>query len=1400
MPRKPNPVWDVHTNVIRLVTTPGQQGSDCHKYEHKALLLIESGSLHDSMLTSTQSDFFVPASQKLKNLKLPEETNIKLSEETSTKRVLREKRSREEKGGLAQKGNAGIVSKQASSDDDCHKYEHKALLLIESGSLHDKMLRQTQSDFFVPASQKLKNLKVPEEINIKLSEETSTKRVLREKRSREEKDGLAQKGIAGIVSKQASSNDDCHKYEHKALLLIESGSLHDSMLRQTQSASQKLKNLKLPEETNIKLSEETSTKRVLREKRSREEKDGLAQKGIAVIVSKQASSNDEFFKPASKRQKEILNATAYGHLSTRTKEEKGPFQFDLCTEAKIAAEENAQHFVGKPTHPFFLQHKGGQRASTFVGLAANDFLPQPASSFDEMDLIPSPPFHITQLGKAGVHTKNLECWTLLRVCRNLKMNSSTFKKESSDQNRKDLDSLLRISLGNKPSKAPRHRRDYTSKRLPHDHDLEPLLTFLKDFHDSSEENLDHEKIDFSLAYLEERLKLFLSHRGKRCSEVTSDMIYVCTDEGRAQKNMLWTDLYQPQSPKEVCGNRDSVNVLHAWLEKWHPGSPFVMGPPERGSARKKISSNEDSDGDHCCFQSESDSEGSTKAASSQNVLFLAGPIGCGKTAAIYACARAHGFTVIEVNSSDNRNGLLIKQKFSESMESHRIGKWSADITGLSSCTLRDNFAATDTSIIESVQHGINQKRRNQRPRRKPMNDLTSTSKLLINKIVSHTDEASASQAEKHDVSKECDKSLTVLLFEDVDMVFEDDRGFIAAVTQLAATAKRPIILTSNDKQLCLPHRLGADFLEFKKPSIKELVVLTYLICIAEGIPCTPEVLVRMVRLCRHDLRLLLNYLQFWFQGHNSECSTELEDMQQSVNLDREVNLQSASASQVVNTAVTSTLFEMAAQHTLWPFCVSLEFPCPVTQSVASQLNKKVFQVESEFDLEEEKMLMHSILEKLALIKNFKKQKIDSLSRTVSNDLNDLTAEESDLLETPVSNLKVAKAVARSPILREKLKKDLATTMFCQAAIEDHSEKRVLKTPRHESGEDNISNTLTGTDVLGAAASNISPSIVEAVQTAALPCEHKVDRAPLSNNVNVDKTELMQNSVSVEEVLDIQSSFKIRCNPEISKLQRVSESIDTLWFDFRHTKEKQGLLLSSTCRDSLETASWLSILSDNLSVCDLMSQVVTEETAFENSFCLSSCYGSLENSNMSQACSMVAHKSLLLFIEQCCPSPKIPETGKTKYLFADMMPATNEPCALGNLITNGNLLPSSRGFNLHDISLLFQDQEFRRDEKKSFLCRTFYEELPSKAQPSIQRASFFENVSFLARIGLLEQERVNSGSSRRRGHGFQNYFRTHPWNLSKESINIIEQFGRRLALAVRVLDQLLFARVSLPLSY
>lgn len=41
---------------------------------------------------------------------------------------------------------------------------------------------------------------------------------------------------------------------------------------------------------------------------------------------------------------------------------------------------------------------------------------------------------------------------------------------------------------------------------------------------------------------------------------------------------------------------------------------------------------------------------------------------------------------------------------------------------------------------------------------------------------------------------------TLILFEDVDVTAYEDRGFIATIQQLAETAKRPMILTSNSKE------------------------------------------------------------------------------------------------------------------------------------------------------------------------------------------------------------------------------------------------------------------------------------------------------------------------------------------------------------------------------------------------------------------------------------------------------------------------------------------------------------------------------------------------------------------------------------------------------------------------
>jgi len=44
---------------------------------------------------------------------------------------------------------------------------------------------------------------------------------------------------------------------------------------------------------------------------------------------------------------------------------------------------------------------------------------------------------------------------------------------------------------------------------------------------------------------------------------------------------------------------------------------------------------------------------------------------------------------------------------------------------------------------------------------------------------------------------------TLILFEDVDTVFDEDRGFISTILKMAKTTKWPIILTSNSEHFIL---------------------------------------------------------------------------------------------------------------------------------------------------------------------------------------------------------------------------------------------------------------------------------------------------------------------------------------------------------------------------------------------------------------------------------------------------------------------------------------------------------------------------------------------------------------------------------------------------------------------
>ena len=109
----------------------------------------------------------------------------------------------------------------------------------------------------------------------------------------------------------------------------------------------------------------------------------------------------------------------------------------------------------------------------------------------------------------------------------------------------------------------------------------------------------------------------------------------------------------------------------------------------------------------------------------------------------------------------------------------------------------------------------------------------------------------------------------LILLDELDGISgQEDRGGLAAITNIVKTAMCPIILIANDpydprfstlRSLCL-------MIEFKKPSAREIVPLLRRICLKEGIEAEEAALKFIAQRAQGDVRSAINDLQALAQG------------------------------------------------------------------------------------------------------------------------------------------------------------------------------------------------------------------------------------------------------------------------------------------------------------------------------------------------------------------------------------------------------------------------------------------------------------------------------------------------------------------------------------------------------
>ncbi|KAK2442206.1 P-loop containing nucleoside triphosphate hydrolase superfamily protein [Trifolium repens] len=580
---------------------------------------------------------------------------------------------------------------------------------------------------------------------------------------------------------------------------------------------------------------------------------------------------------------------------------------DLRLEAKLSAEENSRMFAGRQVHPFFSSCKAGKKVQELSEPGSDAFK---AKSGNES--ITCGPIHVFENIKDDTSSLDWRNWTFLE--------NSTYVNSGSESSNSSVlgasveclnfDKLLSTldPVGASSSQNASNSLDITcpenmqetslsNSTLPEEQTISAPMP--------KDGKVDLE-VDESGTSSVEAGYFRKSHTGEPLSRFLQESLrsYYIGCEDKAEGS-LWTYKYKPTKAVEVCGNDEAVNFLSDWLHQWHER----RYKPRKDTSNRDTRVIQDDDDDYICSDSDYDSEDMNEEDSLQNVLLVTGPIGSGKSAAIYACAQEHGFDILELNASDCRNGTVVKQYFGDTLGSHGFKRLSEHTVSSQKMTtkLPPAPALVNGKAADEVNDGVVE-------------------------LITISDDEACSPGEisqklhgKNNVA--CDKVQTLILVEDVDILFPEDRGCIAAIQQIAETARGPIILTSNSDNPGLPDNFDRLQVSFSLPTPKELLCHLYSVCIREGASIHPLLLEKFIQSCDGDIRKTIMHLQFWLQSKIFK-----KDLK-------------------AHTGYVSLPFDLEVGHQILPKIMPWDFPSEISELIENEFVKSVNQMEDNSSLQ-----------------------------------------------------------------------------------------------------------------------------------------------------------------------------------------------------------------------------------------------------------------------------------------------------------------------------------------------------------------------------------------------------------------------------------------------------------------
>lgn len=306
-------------------------------------------------------------------------------------------------------------------------------------------------------------------------------------------------------------------------------------------------------------------------------------------------------------------------------------------------------------------------------------------------------------------------------------------------------------------------------------------------------------LDKIVAKTEKKISTITGHNNNRYN------VTKLNSSAKNNKNKLWVEKWRPKKFLDLVGNDKTNRRILGWLRKWSYAvfkedleiPPFQKALLERNPQQLR------------------DKPEDLFRRPKKKILLIHGPPGIGKTSVVHVVAKQAGYSVAEINASDERSGSMMKHKIQNTLFNHTFNEKPL-------CLIADEIdGAIENGFIKVLLDIL-------------QNDIKATKKASFNKGNSFAAQRKNSKGKE---GKNL-KTSKVLL--------------------------RPIIAICNNLYAPALERLRpfCEIISVKRPPESALQERLLYICEKEHINFDTKTLKNLIDLAEGDIRNCINNLQF----------------------------------------------------------------------------------------------------------------------------------------------------------------------------------------------------------------------------------------------------------------------------------------------------------------------------------------------------------------------------------------------------------------------------------------------------------------------------------------------------------------------------------------------------------